>query len=273
MAKKYTNRVAIPKPEQMNGGLNYPTVDFMVDLLGKPRTKMTADCAAVTNKELSALMVTNYDVGPFKVSGLRKAAESLERIFRKVFEEELELYRVLGTAGMLCVRNKRGASGFNPSNHSWGAAIDLTISGQLDERADAKCQEGLMILYKYFHAEGWFWGAEYRGPFEDSMHFEVARETLQRWYGHKQPARSEPMLFLNGVIIRGATYDTTSNGGIIWSVPAAAVCDVLGFKANLSTTNVTVNLGVFLKNIDFKVVATSNRLKQRNRFDIRAEKV
>lgn len=31
----------------------------------------------------------------------------------------------------------------------------------------------------FFNGEGWVWGAAYGR--EDSMHFEVARETIEKW--------------------------------------------------------------------------------------------
>ncbi len=183
MAKiDYTARVPIPRPEHMNGGLNYPTVQYMTAKFGRPRAVMYDDCMPPTNSSLKKLIVYGYDVGPFNVSGLRKAAESLKRIFSEVKEDKPDLYEQLGTAGMLCCRNIRGTKGYNPSNHSWGSSIDLKIKGILDQRADAKCQRGLLELYKYFHEEGWWWGAEYRGPYEDSMHWDVAMQTLNKWY-------------------------------------------------------------------------------------------
>jgi hypothetical protein len=35
-----------------------------------------------------------------------------------------------------------------------------------------------LLVYPYFHAEGWFWGAEF--PTEDAMHFELADETVAK---------------------------------------------------------------------------------------------
>jgi hypothetical protein len=181
MAKDYSVEVRIPSPENMNSCLSYPTAAFMLAKFGKPRTQMGSDCLPPTNRNLIKHLVYNYNVGPFKVSGLRLVCESLKRIFDKVRVEEPELYKQVSTAGMLCCRLIRGSDTV-PSNHSWGAAIDLKINGKLDQRGDGMCQEGLLRLYKYFHEEGFFWGAEYRGAFEDAMHWEWAKETIEKHY-------------------------------------------------------------------------------------------
>lgn len=179
-------RVPLPAPNAMNGGLTYPTVLFMTNLLGRPRLKMTQDCASVTNVKLKAKMSYGFEVaGHIDVSGLTLACQSLRRIFNKVRDDDLMLYRSITSAGMLCVRNIRGvpAGSYRPSNHSWGAAIDLKIGGVLDQRGDGHCLRGLLMLYPYFHNEGWFWGAEYKGKWEDSMHMECSTELLRKWYG------------------------------------------------------------------------------------------
>ena len=69
--------------------------------------------------------------------------------------------------------------GRNPSNHSRGMAIDITLNGVTDTQGDNKCFRGLLILSRYFNAAGWFWGVTF--PTEDGMHFEVAESTLKRW--------------------------------------------------------------------------------------------
>jgi hypothetical protein len=66
------------------------------------------------------------DVGPFRVTGLRPAVESLAAIFLKV----RRLRPRLRTAGMMCCRNVRGSSR-SISNHAWGTAIDMKIDGEL----------------------------------------------------------------------------------------------------------------------------------------------
>jgi len=89
-----------------------------------------------------------------------------------------EAYAQIGTAGMLCCRFVRGSKK-SISNHSWGTAVDLTFGGEVDPRGDGKCQHGLVRVYRFFHAEGWFWGAGFSR--EDAMHFELADETVGEW--------------------------------------------------------------------------------------------
>lgn len=121
-------------------------------------------------------MVT-ADVGSFRVTGHRKAVELLRDSLSKVRARKPELYAAIGTAGMLCCRNVRGAR--VPSNHSLGLAIDFTIGGVLDRRGDGLVQAGLVELYSVLKGDGWFWGAEFR--VEDAMHFEVSYEVIRRW--------------------------------------------------------------------------------------------
>lgn len=178
----YSVREPVPNPDAMNTGLNSPGSVFMVELFGQPRKHLTDDCAAITNPELKKKIVFGVDVGPFNASGLAMAVESLQRIFEKVKHDNPELYSQVSTAGMLCCRRIRQTHA-TPSNHAFGSAIDIKINGRLDGVGDGLCQIGLHALYGYFHNEGWYWGAEYKGPREDAMHFEVARQTLEKWFG------------------------------------------------------------------------------------------
>ena len=65
------------------------------------------------------------------------------------------------------------------SSHAWGMAIDLTLTGKLDQMGDAATQFGLVVLAEYFNDAGWFWGAGYGR--EDSMHFEPGEALLRQW--------------------------------------------------------------------------------------------
>ena len=115
-------------------------------------------------------------VGPFRVTGLDIAVQSLARVMDSVRRHDPEVYAQLGTAGMLCCRFVRGSKTVL-SNHSWGTAVDLTFGGEVDPRGDGKCQLGLLRVYRFFHQEGWYWGAGF--PREDAMHFELADETVR----------------------------------------------------------------------------------------------
>ena len=83
---------------------------------------------------------------------------------------------------------------------------------------------GFVVLYSYFHREGWFWAAGYAGGRVDAMHFEVADETLRKWAANGwelQPAM--PRLFLNGKQVNGAyfVYDNTKRANVWYSTEGA----------------------------------------------------
>jgi hypothetical protein len=149
----------------------------MLEILGHPRDSYGTDCQTVTNTRLANLIETRQ-VGPIRVTMLRPALDSLERIMARLQQNEPDLFAKLGTAGALCARLIRGSS-TGISNHSWGTAIDLTLAGELDGFGDGGTQLGLVILAEYFNDEGWFWGATYGR--EDSMHFEIGEEVLRAW--------------------------------------------------------------------------------------------
>src|SRR5260221_12153071 len=94
----------------------------MLRVLGLPGRK-TQDCSPATG-EFMRRIVSRADVGPFKVSGLDIAVQSLKAVFAEAEQQIPNVVAAVKTEGMLCVRHKRG----NPdsfSNHSWGTAIDL----------------------------------------------------------------------------------------------------------------------------------------------------
>lgn len=177
----YTSLVPKPTPDSINSGLHPLSVKELERHLGKPRSTYTDECQPITNKVILK-RIKNIDVGPFYVTGMDIALEDLILIFADVKEHEPKLYKLLGTAGMLCARLVRGSKS-TLSNHSYGLAIDIKISGKLDVTGDNKVQRGLLILYKFFNKHGWYWGAEY--PTEDGMHFEMSLERLHKKLGVK----------------------------------------------------------------------------------------
>ncbi|MEM9756211.1 MAG: M15 family metallopeptidase [Pseudomonadota bacterium] len=160
-----------------NIGISQPNNFVMLDVLGTPRDSFSQACQPVTNPRIAGLLETR-DLGPFRVTMIRPALDSLERIIARLEIEEPDLYEALGTAGALCARNIRGSS-TGISNHSWGTAIDIRLAGILDGFGDGDTQAGLVPLALVFNDEGWYWGAVWRR--EDSMHFEVGVETLRAW--------------------------------------------------------------------------------------------
>ena len=150
---------------------------FLIEMFGLPREQLSDDCEPMTNPKLKEMLITG-DVGPIRVSMLRPAVESMTRVFEKVKAVDVDLYNRISTAGALCVRRIRGSQS-SVSTHAFGLAVDLNIDGRLDTLGDGKTQLGLTILSDFFQEEGWFWGASFTR--EDSMHFEVAKETLEKW--------------------------------------------------------------------------------------------
>ena len=165
--------------DRFNIGIVRPTPAVLRELIGEPRASYTDQCQTVTNPRLIAALETRQ-VGGFKarVTMLRPALESLAEVLEKLRQEDPDLHAVLDTAGALCARHVRGAPG-TVSSHAWGAAIDLTVTGDLDALGDDATQMGLVLLADLFNDAGWFWGAGYSR--EDSMHFEVGEELLRQW--------------------------------------------------------------------------------------------
>jgi len=173
----YAQVVVIPSRRSLNEGMTVASPNFLEGLLGRPRPDLSDDCQPMTNPALRELLVIE-EVGPIRVQMLEPAVESLRRVFTEIRRADPDLYERIGTAGSLCVRQIRGTRD-RLSSHSFGTAVDLNIDGRLDAFGAGTTQLGLTILADFFAAEGWIWGAAFGR--EDSMHFEVSRETLLEW--------------------------------------------------------------------------------------------
>lgn len=169
-----TDEIAVPA--NINLGITCPNADNLINFLGNPRDKYSQACENVSNKTLSALIETS-DVGPFTVTGLRPAVQSLRIIMNEIRSSQPAVYNKLGTAGMLCCRLQRGSNKI--SSHSWGTAIDLKLDGKIDVRGNMKVHYGLSLIAPIFNRYGWYWGAAFRT--EDAMHFEVGKQKLEEW--------------------------------------------------------------------------------------------
>lgn len=174
----YQELVTLPSGLRSQSGYTYLKSSTMLNMWGQP-CPLTTDCTTVTNTKLKAQIVTRT-IGKFRVTGMSRALDALERALNNVYYYEPSLYAALGNSGMLCCRAIRGSS-TSWSNHSWGAAIDFNIGGTLDPRGDGKAQRGLHELYPYMHAQGFYWAAGYSGSSEDAMHFEIANEVMLTW--------------------------------------------------------------------------------------------
>jgi hypothetical protein len=177
---KLSDRVPIPPKDRMNAHLTPATEQIMLRKFGKPGA-LTKDCSTASGKFLRRVK-SGVDVGPFKVSGLDFAVESLHQIFAEVEAKRPQVFREVKTDGMLCVRHRRS----NPtrfSNHSWGAAIDLFFGRAAVPQGTALTHRGILLLAPFFNRHGWYWGAEFSGDSVDSMHFELAAETVLKMPG------------------------------------------------------------------------------------------
>lgn len=170
---KITDLISIPAG--INKGVSPAHQITMKTLLGSPRGSFSSDCQPVTNPVLKPLIVSE-NVGPFKVQGLRPAVDSLKEVLADIEQEQPDVFRALGSSGMLCARFVRN-SHTAISNHSWGTAIDLNLNGVLDVRGDGKIQEGLARIAPIFNRRGWFSGVGF--PTEDGMHFELSDEKIR----------------------------------------------------------------------------------------------
>lgn len=173
----YAQVVLIANRRNVNKGLKIASPSYLESVFGKPRQVLTSKCQGMTNKRLSAKLVTDK-VGPIRVRMQQPALDSLARVFQKIKETDPDLHDRINTAGALCVRHIRGAPG-RTSTHAFGLSLDLNIDGQLDRLGDGKTQLGLTILADFFKNEGWYWGAGFSR--EDSMHFEVSRNLVEKW--------------------------------------------------------------------------------------------
>ncbi|MFZ0365382.1 MAG: M15 family metallopeptidase [Candidatus Cybelea sp.] len=169
-------KATVPIPSGINSGLSFASQATMLTNLGNPGTP-DPGCGPVS-AALQPLMKT-ANVGPFQVTGLGPAVDALTRVFSAVQSAKPDLYAVLGTAGMLCVRYVRGST-TNFSNHAWGTAIDMTIGGVLTARGSTTVTQGLVDLAPFMAAESFFWGAGF-SPTPDGMHFEASNELISQW--------------------------------------------------------------------------------------------
>ncbi|NUB44684.1 M15 family metallopeptidase [Fertoebacter nigrum] len=168
--------------QTVNGDLRPAQRNVLLRVFGAPSSNPGPVCAMPDNEALNGQMASAEHNG-LRVTLLKPAAQSLEKILRDIAADNSTLRDALGSAGGLCVRLIRG-SATQISNHSWGLAIDLTVDGQLDFYGDNRVQRGLAQAAPYFIRNGWYWGAGFAR--EESMHFEVSAQLLQRWIDEGQ---------------------------------------------------------------------------------------
>jgi hypothetical protein len=170
-----STKVPIPPKELMNRNLSPARESTMLSVFGRPGP-LTKECSK-PDAGFANRLKRGFDVGPFKTDGLDFAVASLSQVFAEVKQGEPQAYAEVKTAGVLCVRHRR----VNParySNHSWGASIDLYFGDAVVPQGVRLTHRGVLLLAPFFERHGWYWGAEFSGDSVDSMHFELAEETV-----------------------------------------------------------------------------------------------
>jgi hypothetical protein len=166
----------------INTGLSSATEHTMVSILGSPQLPLTTKDQPTRASDLVKKLKTPAKLTEhISVEGIRPAVQSLHDVLKTVFDHEPKLANVLGTEGMLNVRYRKPTSGKKStqiSNHSWGTAIDFKIVGQkAPGNTGGKIPKFIAVLIPFFNKAGWFSGI----AFHDTMHFEVAEETIRKW--------------------------------------------------------------------------------------------
>ncbi|WP_095204185.1 M15 family metallopeptidase [Mesorhizobium carmichaelinearum] len=169
------DRIPIPPRDSFNVGLSACREQTMLSKFGRPG-QLTQDCSEPTGDFVSRVR-RDLNCGPFKITGLDYACDSLKQIFGEVKVASPAIFSATKTAGMLCVRSRR----HNPSrysNHSWGTAIDIYFGSKVVDQGLNLTNRGNFYLAPLFNRHGWYWGAGFSGDNVDSMHFELADETI-----------------------------------------------------------------------------------------------
>jgi hypothetical protein len=168
--------VDIPPANTFNQNLSSASEATMLQIFGVPGAK-TQNCSPATGA-FKQRIVSLVNVGPFKVSGLDIAVQLLKAVFDEAEQQIPNIVAAVKSDGMLCVRHKR----MNPnsfSNHSWGTAIDLFFGAAAVDQGVHKTQRGCLQLAPFFNRHGFCWGAGFTGRSVDSMHFELAEQTIR----------------------------------------------------------------------------------------------
>jgi hypothetical protein len=172
--------IPIPPTNTFNVGLSSASESTMLRLLGVPGEK-TRDCSPAGDA-LRRRLSSRVNVGPFTVTGLKVAVDALKQVFEEAEEMIPNVVAAVKNDGMLCVRLKRNSK-TSFSNHSWGTAIDLFFGARAVDQGVTKAARGCLQLAPFFNKHGWYWGAGFSGKSVDSMHFELAEETIKAALG------------------------------------------------------------------------------------------
>jgi hypothetical protein len=179
----FTDSVPISSIPKLNAGLRSAHSSTMIAVLGAPQEPLDQHHCRNNqpSNRVKQLLETRQVTAIIKLTGIKPALDSVQAILAKVKGEHPDLIAVLDTEGMLCVRHKKptnGAFSDDPSNHSWGTAVDFKLTGGDAPGATGKSvPRWVAILVPFFNEVGWYSGIS----FADAMHFEVADGTIRKW--------------------------------------------------------------------------------------------
>src|SRR6266852_6717155 len=96
---KLSDRVPIPPKDTLNAGLSPAKESTMLQKFGKPG-QLTKNCSDPF-QQFKKRLKFGVDIGPFKVSGLDFAVESLRQVFAEVQEQLPEVFDAVKNDGLL----------------------------------------------------------------------------------------------------------------------------------------------------------------------------
>lgn len=166
----------------INVKLDDCTQAAMISALGSPKMPLTtSDQPDRASPKVKAMLATRKISKHVRVTGIKPALDSLGAVMAEVFDAEPELDDVLSTQGMLNVRMRKPTNGKKSkliSNHAWGTAIDFCLLGQdAPGNTGDKVPRFIAVMIAIFNRYGWYSGI----GFNDTMHFELANETIKAW--------------------------------------------------------------------------------------------
>jgi hypothetical protein len=182
IATSFLKMVPLASILPINVNLTPANETTMNSLLGPPQMPLTTSCQQSRASALVKSLQTTAQVAPlFKLTGIKPAVESVGKVLAEAFQAFPDLAQVLSTEGMLCVRLRKPTSGqpsTKISNHAWGTGVDFKIDGHAAPgNTHDMVPKFIAILVPIFNRAGWVSGI----AFHDSMHFEVAEETIKQW--------------------------------------------------------------------------------------------
>lgn len=175
--------VPISSIPSLNAGLSSAKSRTMIELMGAPREPLVQnECRnAQASPPVTRLLETRRMTEHFRLSGIKPALDSVQAVLEQVKAAHPDLIEHLSTEGMICVRHRKPTDGSfsdEPSNHSWGTAVDFKLlGGDAPGNTGSTVPRWVAILVPFFNQAGWFSGI----AFKDAMHFEVADETIRKW--------------------------------------------------------------------------------------------